>query len=62
MQKKSKKHLSYSPTRGHDFSRVPMQVAKQETVEGDSDPESKTFRLKKKGLDICLLKQLNLLD
>jgi hypothetical protein len=27
------------PTRGHDFSRVPTQVAKQESAEYESNPE-----------------------
>ncbi len=35
-------HYQPLPTGGHDFSRVPKQVAKQERVEGVSNPEAKT--------------------
>jgi hypothetical protein len=30
------------PTRGHDFSRVPKQVAKRGSPECESDPEEQT--------------------
>jgi len=30
------------PTRGHGFSRVPKPVAKQVSIEGESDPEEQT--------------------
>ena len=27
------------PTRGHGFSRVPLQFAEQESIEGESNPD-----------------------